>query len=190
MEKFQDKYRIPSARAAWWDYSTANAYFITICTKNRRPFFGHIRKGVMCLNAVGSIAHNAWLRTLALRKDMNVELGEFIIMPNHFHAVVVIGRNAYNQESHNQEGIGVPPLPTAGVGGTFGPQRNNLPAIVRGFKSAVTKEARTWNIEFAWQSRYHDHIIRNERSFTTISNYIVHNPDNWQQDKFHTVETH
>ena len=65
----------------------------------------------------------------------------------------------------------------------FGPQSKNLGAVVRGFKSAVKKYATMNNINFTWQPRYHDRIIRNENEFYRIKNYIFNNPQNWEKDK-------
>jgi putative transposase len=62
--------------------------------------------------------------------------------------------------------------------------KNTLSSIVGGYKAAVTKHANRLKFNFAWQPRFHDHIIRDEQSFQTISNYIINNPCNWQQDKF------
>ncbi|HSO87551.1 MAG TPA: hypothetical protein VLQ91_13430, partial [Draconibacterium sp.] len=70
-------------------------------------------------------------------------------------------------------------------GNIFGPQSQNLASIIRGYKIGVTKFARNNNIPFAWQPRFHDHIVRNHESFLRISNYIINNPVNWQDDKFY-----
>lgn len=72
----------------------------------------------------------------------------------------------------------------------FGPQSKKLASIIRGFKSAVTKDSRIINAVFAWQSRYHDHIIRNEKTFQTIVNYIQNNPIKWQEDNFIGIKIH
>ena len=69
---------------------------------------------------------------------------------------------------------------------TFGPQSQNLPSIIRGYKSGVTKFARQKNPEFAWQPKYYDHIIRNEKSLKAISEYIKNNPKYWEKDTYHT----
>ena len=69
----------------------------------------------------------------------------------------------------------------------FGPQSKNLASIIRGFKIGVTKNARQINPNFTWQSRYHDHIIRDEKSYHTISEYIINNPVKWTEDKFYTA---
>lgn len=102
-EKFQNKYRIPSARWQYWDYGSQGAYFITICTKNREHFFGHIKDGKMILNELGLIVQNEWIKTIEKRPDMNLELGEFVVMPNHFHAVILIGKNEYNSKKCHDE---------------------------------------------------------------------------------------
>jgi putative transposase len=70
------------------------------------------------------------------------------------------------------------------TGNKFGSQSHNLASVIRGFKSAVTIQARKIQPGFAWQPRFHDHIIRNEKSFINIQNYIAANPLNWAKDKF------
>ncbi len=103
---------------------------------------------------------------------MNLELGEFVVMPNHVYGIVMIGENEYNaqrnSESKNQ----------------FAPQSKNLGSIIRGYKSSVTAYARKNNIEFDWQPRFHDHIIRSMDAYAKISDYIISNPARWQTDKF------
>lgn len=71
------------------------------------------------------------------------------------------------------------------TGGKFAPQSQNLASIIRGFKSAVTVNARQIHPGFGWQSRFHDHIIRDEASFKRITTYIINNPANWKGDKFY-----
>ena len=67
----------------------------------------------------------------------------------------------------------------------FGPQSGNLPSVIRGIKSAVTKYAIEHDIPFAWQSRYHDHIIRNQLEMNRIADYIENNPLRWELDRFY-----
>ncbi len=190
-EKYQNKYRIPSARLQHWDYRWAGAYFITICTKDRLHYFGKIENGKMILNEIGEMVGAEWVRTPEIRLDMNLELGDFVVMPNHFHGILIIGENEYNGNGGgNGYGYGngrdamhcvSTPTPTTNQ---FGPQRKNVASIIRGFKSSVTKNARIINPNFAWQPRFYDHIIRDDKSFYTISNYIKNNPQNWEKDKF------
>ena len=186
-EKFKNKYRIASARAPWWDYGSDGAYFITICTKNRCHYFGAVdRGGIMQLSAIGKIAEQEWIKTPGIRPDMGLTLGEFVVMPNHFHGIVIIGdprsdsrRDAMHRVSTR---IGTGDMKPKNQ---FGPQSKNLASIMRGFKSAVTQRARIMHIDFAWQSRFHDHIIRDEYAYHRISQYIVNNPTNWAQDRFY-----
>jgi REP element-mobilizing transposase RayT len=103
MEKFQGKYRISSARLRTWDYSSEGIYFITICTKNREHYLGEIvtpnynrKQNEMELSALGMEVEMEWLRTPEIRPDMNLSLGEFQVMPNHFHAILIIGENQFN----------------------------------------------------------------------------------------------
>jgi REP element-mobilizing transposase RayT len=201
--KFRNKYLISSARLQNWDYGCNAAYFVTICTKNRFHYFGDVVDGKMQLSALGKIAQTEWLKSFNLRPDMNLTMGEYIIMPNHFHAIIIIGNNQYNidgedgnstDENGGNCGDGhletqciaslpqtPPQTPSANQ---FGPQRKNLASIIRGFKIGVTTRARKIDPGFAWQSRYHDHIIRNDESFERICNYIMSNPKNWGNDKF------
>ena len=196
MDKSRNKYRSTSARASFWDYGWNAAYFVTICTQNRKCWFGEISNGVMDLSAMGHIANSCWHEIP--NHFPFVHLGAHVIMPNHVHGIVVIdkpndGCNAIN----NERDVGsqnFAPLPSehferSDIDKTknkFGPQSKNLPSIIRGFKIGVTKNARQINPNFAWQPRYHDHIIRNEKSYHSISNYIINNPVKWSDDKFNS----
>ncbi len=87
-QKFQNKYKIDSRRLKNWDYRNNGAYFITICTKNRKHFFGKIVNKEMVLNEIGLLANNFWAE---IPKHFPfIELGNFQIMPNHMHGVLII----------------------------------------------------------------------------------------------------
>ena len=178
-DKYQDKYRTQSARLQSWDYGSNAAYFITICTAGREHYFGEIILAQMQLSETGKIAEQEWIKTPDIRPDMKLELDVFVVMPNHFHAIICIGKNEYNS------GV-VPPISQTKQTGQnkFGPQSKNLASIIRGYKSAVTTYARKNNITFGWQPRFHDHIIRNKNEFDSIRNYIINNPSNWKTDNF------
>lgn len=176
MEKFNDKYRIPSARAAFWDYGWNAAYFITICTQNRECWFGNVVDGKMNLSPFGHIANSCWHEIP--NHFPFVELGGHIIMPNHVHGVVIINKQGEddannmnntddNSNTHNQ----------------FAPQSRNLASIIRGFKIGVTTNVRKINSTFAWQSRFHDRIIRDEGEWQRIAQYIINNPQKWDEDE-------
>ena len=70
----------------------------------------------------------------------------------------------------------------------FGPQSKNLASIIRGYKTGVTKYTTINKLNFAWQTRFHDRIIRNDTEFRRISNYIINNPKNWNEDEFFNDE--
>ena len=105
MSKFKNKYRISSARLENWNYGAAGSYFITICTKNRLHYFGEIVDNDMQLTELGKIAETEWLKTIEMRPDMNLEMGEFILMPNHFHAIIIIGNNEFNNISNCRDAM-------------------------------------------------------------------------------------
>jgi len=195
MEKFQNKYRIPSTRLQNWDYGANASYFITICTHNREHYFGEIINGEMILNELGRIVETEWMKTIEIRPDMNLEFGVFVVMPNHFHAIIIIGENEYNTQRDAQRRDAMHRVSTTNAAtnetdstkpiNKFGPQSKNLASIMRGFKSSIT----TYSIknrmnDFAWQTRFHDHIIRDSAEFERIQNYIANNPMNWDSDKF------
>jgi putative transposase len=244
-DKFQNKYRIASARLPGWDYGWNAPYFITICTKDRECFFGEIVNGQMNLSKTGVIADLMWYEIKNHAKG--VELGEFIVMPNHVHGIILLnGNDERPPVIPNCNGDGVPPVETRHAlsleqndhldpnetrhdpnetrhdpnetrrdsnktrrdpnearhdqnetrhalslqNTTPAQQRfqnqgkNTLSSIVGGYKAAVTKHANRLKFDFAWQPRFYDHIIRDEQSFQTISNYILNNAQNWSQDKF------
>jgi REP element-mobilizing transposase RayT len=151
-------------------------YFITICTKNRQCYFGEI----------GKIAYDEWFKTPGLRPDMNLELGEFVIMPNHIHGIILIGKNEYNlRDAMHGVSTNTTNTKQTKYQNQFAPQSKNIASIIRGYKSAVTTYARKKIIEFDWQARFHDHIIRSRDEYERISNYIANNPAKWMEDKFY-----
>ena len=120
---------------------------------------------------------------------MNITLDEFIVMPNHFHGILIIGENEFNNGRHGcrdgMHGVSTTaPTDKTLSTNSFGPQRKNLSSIIRGFKSSVTTYARKNNLPFAWQERFHDHIIRSDEELDIIRNYIIQNAINWKDDEF------
>ena len=99
--KFKNKYRISSARLQSWDYSNNGAYFITICTQNRNHFFGKIQNQEMHLSEIGKLAEKYWLEIP--EHFPFVELGNFVVMPNHFHGILII--NKINIDSNESPAI-------------------------------------------------------------------------------------
>jgi putative transposase len=197
------KHHRRSIRLKGYDYTQAGLYFITICCQNRAYLFGDIVNGEMILNEFGQIAFNEWVKTTEIRN--NVELGEFVVMPNHIHGIIrLLGRGELHSP-HNESGgqpphieLGVfntpqPPQPPDNELGVFNtpqpPQRGpsqSIGAIIRGYKSSVTKQLGLLGFnKKLWQRNYFEHIIRNEHSYQRISQYIINNPAKWEEDKFY-----
>ena len=183
--------RRKSIRLRGWDYRHAGAYFVTICTHNRACYFGQIVDGRMRLNDWGQIVVRELIETE--KKRDNVMLGEFICMPNHVHVIFWI--LLINELSPVGAQRAAPQLVQRA--GPLRPTDYNLPdefphvksgslgAIVRGFKSPVTKQINDLRQEKyppVWQRGYYDRIIRNERELNAIRQYIRANPQNWKQD--------
>jgi len=200
---YQNRFLIGSKRYRGYDYSSEGCYYITINTKNKNQSFGRIENGTMILSEIGECLFNEWLRTPLVRPDMNITLDAFVVMPDHFHAIIYIGPNTYNVTSprpgcrNAMHGVsttvrnGVSTTIRNGVStdasndlyiNEFGPQSKNLSSIIRGVKSAVTSYARKTNIGFKWQTRYYDHIIRTHRELARIRDYIISNPAKWVGD--------
>ena len=93
-------HRRKSIRLPGYDYSTEGFYFITICTKDKKCIFGKIVDGEMILNEAGKIVKEEWLQTINIRKG-EAKLHKYVIMPNHFHAIIEICRGV----SHTPECI-------------------------------------------------------------------------------------
>lgn len=187
MDKYQNKYRIPSTRLPQWDYRWAGAYFITICTHNRIHYFGEIENGKMILSHVGILADVLWHEIK--NHAPNVDLGAFVVMPNHIHGILILtGNDDGNPIVQTGHALSLPTTQPSSKK-TIGQQRfqnigkNSISSMVGSYKSAVSRHAHRLGYDFQWQSRFYDHIIRNDESFQKISNYIINNPINWQEDK-------
>ncbi len=214
-EKFRNKYRIASTRLQHWDYANEGIYFITICTKDRVHYFGEVENGKMVLSNVGVIADLLWYEIK--NHAHGIELGEFVVMPNHIHGILLLDGENGNNVNDNGNNVGNGDNGMDNVGAThtvetthalslqpdqphhqpdqppktIGQQRfqnqgkNSVSSIIGGYKSAITKHANRLGLEFEWQSRFHDHIIRDPKSFDTITDYIFTNPLKWENDKFY-----
>ena len=191
MDKFKNKYRIPSARLKEYDYGQNGTYFITICTQNREHFFGEIVDSEIQLNEIGQLAENFWLEIP--QHFPFVELGNFVIMPNHTHGILIIDKmdnghhNVVEARLIASLPIQIPqPLKTGGITGIKNPMfHENISRIIRWYKGRCSYEMRKIHADFAWQPRFHDHVIRSTQSFECIQTYIENNPLNWKEDKFY-----
>lgn len=177
MTLFQDKYRVESTRLRGWDYSSAGLYFVTICTCGRECFFGDVVDGEIRLSHIGEIAHQYSLE-IPDHSPPNIKLDEFVVMPNHIHGIIAIvdddrtRRDVACNVSTNTNNT------------AMSPKSGTLGAIVRSYKSAVSRWARLNNhLSFAWQARYYDRLVRNERALERIRQYIAGNPEKWKTDR-------
>jgi REP element-mobilizing transposase RayT len=181
------KRRRKQIRLRGYDYRNAGAYFVTICTYQRRCSFGTVRNGVMHLNDWGQMVVKIW-RAMPDHFPY-VILDVFQCMPNHVHFILwIISDDAPNvlpEMPHpivgQRHAFALPPEQSG-----KGTKPKSLGAIVGSFKSAVTREIndlRGTTQPPIWQGRFHDRIIRNERELEAIRRYIRANPANWQQDQ-------
>jgi len=179
-EKFKDKYRIASARLQGFDYGSNGAYFVTINTKNRESYFGKIVNGIMGLSEMGCQAWKCWYEIP--NHFPFVILDEFVVMPDHVHGVIFIDKTVSQPiPMPTVETQDFASLPNHKITNKFGPQSKNLASIIRGFKIGVTKFIHEHDVDFTWQPRFHDRIIRNEGELNRIRQYIKDNPNNWRK---------
>ena len=193
-DRWQNKYRIESARADWHDYD-GGSYFITICTKDREHFFGEIEDGGMVLSDIGKYVDEQFRNITSHYPYADLPL--WTIMPNHVHAIVIISacrdvaRNVSSTDSICSEGdvaryVSTNPTDKNEYMAERSPKQGSLAAVIRGLKSAVTKYANENEILFAWQPRFHDHIVRDTPEMNRIADYIENNVANWKDDEFYT----
>ncbi len=188
MYKKHKQYRLPG-----FDYSGEGNYFVTICTQNRNEYFGKIINGKMILSDAGKIMDKTWNEIP--NKFENVKLDVYQIMPDHFHGIISIRRNLIyqiqnddqiqNEKNFINKTNFINEIPT-GIEFKSGFRNNpmelksiTLGRIIRWFKGRVKFEAGKIIPGFKWQSRFYDRIIRDEKEFYFIEEYIINNPLNW-----------
>jgi len=209
MGKFRGKYRIESNRLKGWDYSSNAMYFITLVTQNRECNLGEIKNSEMILSDYGKIIETEWLKSFDIRNELLLD--EYIIMPNHLHAIVIIDTTGDDDSNvtydTHVETHGRASLPSQSTSTVLYRLPKSISSFVGGFKSAINskiddyideiniKDERPFistkynrNNHF-FQPNYHDHIIRNHESYVRIKNYIINNPQKWAEDTFN-VKTH
>jgi len=195
-----------SPRATWHDYNGAD-YFVTFCTKNRELYFGDVVDGEMVLSEIGQWA-NLCIEKIPDIND-NVLVLKSVVMPNHVHMILSmpvpmeyddIRLPQCDSPTSLTENIcselGAVGLPYHDSRIENNPEINEemqrrsmhcgrLSRIIGQYKGAVTKYANEQGITFAWQSRYHDHIIRNGLEMNHIAQYIQYNAVKWEMDRFY-----
>ena len=138
-------------RLQYFDYSSYNYYFITICTHEKKCIFGKPDK----LNIYGKIAKKYIIGIENAFPDISVD--QYVVMPNHIHMILIVN------ESEER--------------------KSNVSTVVGQYKMMVTKEIRKIKPDFVvWQRSFHDHIIRNQRSYYKIWEYVKYNHQKWMDD--------
>ncbi|HEX6110201.1 MAG TPA: hypothetical protein VFZ02_12385 [Ktedonobacteraceae bacterium] len=158
------KHHRRSIRMQGYDHSDPGAYFVTICTDERRYLFGEIIDDEMHLNDIGQAVQ--WIWNALPERFPTVELDQYIIMPNHIHGIIIL---------HPYEGA-MNCAPTLGL-------------ILRTFKALATHYLHAAGAsDFARQRNYHEHITRKEGNLDGIRQYIIDNPLRWTKDSLHIKE--
>ena len=179
-----------------WDYSGNGFYYITIMVQHRKCLFGKIENDKMVFSDFGKIANNEWYMSFEIRQELILD--EFILMPNHLHAIVVIKKpDGLDVEMHGRASLQPDQSQQSNPHETnpkFHRKPKSISSFIAGYKSVVTTKIddfidlhklpiEKYNRENKlWQSNYHDHIIRNNDEYWRIKNYIRNNPKNWTDD--------
>ncbi len=170
-----------SIRLKGYDYSRPGAYFVTICTQDRLCLFGEVVDGEMQLNDAGRMVKKWWVELN--RKFPGVRTDKYVVMPNHFHGIIIIVGADLRVCPDNGMGAHANEL-GAHIGAP-------LPEIVQWLKTMTTNEYLRGVKQSGWppfrgrlwQQNYYEHIIRNEDSLNRICQYITENPLRWHLDR-------
>jgi REP element-mobilizing transposase RayT len=185
------KHHRRSIRLPNYDYSQSGAYYVTIVAWHRECLFGEVVNREMRLNKVGQIVQWEWWE---LPKRLRyIELGAFVVMPNHFHGILMfhdpVGATRQGVTDYISGKVSLPNVTTEGMDGSplpRGPKSASLGAIMAQFKSRVTK--RLWKTPSLkgipiWQRNYYEHVVRNEKDLKNKTDYIEANPMLWDKDE-------
>ncbi|NOZ29768.1 MAG: transposase [Chloroflexi bacterium] len=183
-----------SIRLRAYDYTAPGAYFVTVCTHQRRCLFGEVVGGEMQLNALGRVAEWYWRRIP--QHAIHVKLDAFVIMPNHIHGIIWISVRATHSMECETNSTRFASDRSIDTGGAVsrnasplrpGPTAGSLGAIVGNFKSITARRInrmRGTPGAPVWQRNYYEHIIRDDRALDAIRRYIVQNPVRWHLDRY------
>ena len=189
-DKWKEKYRIDTARKPGWDYSSPGDYLITVCTKHRKHFFGECTDGKMKLNLAGAAVQGFWYEIP--KHFSHIELGKFVVMPNHIHGILTIKLSDTPEEE--KQVASLPDINRAFDGDLrkqpdfykkIHAKKGSISVVVGSFKGACRRAINRYlpAIDFEWQSRFHDRVLRDESELRNANHYIVFNPEMWEEDK-------
>jgi REP element-mobilizing transposase RayT len=175
-----------SIRMVGYDNTLPGAYFVTLISRRRICLFGEITSEEMDLNPIGQKVIQCWYSLL--KNFQNVELDEFVLMPNHLHGIIVL-LDAFGKGEAFPEMVSSPKIEGIGDASPLRPrgtESGSLGAIIQNFKSMSTRMVNKMYYERGnkiWQRNYYERIIRNESEFNAIRKYIWENPLNWGKDQ-------
>ena len=185
-----DRHHRRSIRLKGYDYSTAGAYFVTLCVKGRENLLGDIVDDNMQLNEYGRIVETAW--EWLGQQYPYVDLDEWVVMPNHLHGIIVICDDCRGDLRRCDSCTGDSCKGDSCKGDSrkgdsrIAPTRKPLGRLVGAFKTVSTKEInliRGTPAAAIWQRNYYEHIIRNDGELARIRKYIDENPLKWDLDQ-------
>jgi len=177
-------------RLPGYDYGQPAGYFVTINAWKRAEIFSSIFNQEIVLSELGRIIQDCWINLP--RHFETIELGEFSIMPNHLHGIIIINYSISDRflplasicSPSNDSKILVGAKHASHLPRSTGTARGSLSAIIQSFKSSSTRLIHqiTGYREKIWQRSFYDHIIRNEKELNNFCEYISLNPYNWDRD--------
>ena len=190
-----------SIRIKGYDYTQPGGYFVTLVTQERACLFGEVVNSEIHLSPLGQVVGDEWMRLT--KRFPNVELDEFVVMPNHLHGIVVLidpaGRGT-GDIGESRATMNHPCAPTRTIERFGAPVPGSIPTIIRSYKSSVTQRAQ-WmgrgtgvnkgseipenfpRAPTVWQRNFYEHVIRNEMEWERIRLYIRENPGLWAKDR-------
>jgi REP element-mobilizing transposase RayT len=181
-----DKHHRKSIRLKDYDYSQTGAYFVTICTHNKKCLLGNIIDGKMELSEIGAIVDKCW--NDIQRHFQNVSFDVYMVMPNHIHGIINIVGAKHSHLTLTNKTITLPA--NASPLRLHGTDPNSLGAIIQNFKSVTSRKINhiLASQKPLWQRNYYEHVIRNDEDLNDIREYVINNPLKWELDKEYVKE--
>ena len=170
MKSFKSQHNRRSIRLKEFDYANPGWYYVTICNKNFKRWFGDVKNGKINYNTLGNVAFK-YFEEIPKHFEI-IELDYFVIMPNHIHGIIIINDSVETRDRVSLRQFG-------------GTVKNSLSMVINQYKGSVARFAhKNGYKDFAWQSRFYDHIIRNDKDLHRIRTYIQSNPLKWELDEY------
>jgi len=181
MPTLDNQFRSNTRRLRNWNYTSAGWYFVTICTHNRGRYFGEVKYAAMRPSEIGRVAEEFW-KGIPDHSPGKIYLDSYVIMPDHIHGIIAIAARPLPPVVETPSKT----LQTMSLKAHYSaisPKAGSLGAVIRSYKSAVTRWCSQNNRPFQWQARYFDRIIRNDQALDRIRRYIANNPAQWAEDR-------